>query len=264
MKTNFEERRQNRLEAYKRLAQKNEQKSADSYQFAKKIGSFIPMGQPILVGHHSESRHRRDLAKIDNAMRASIEADEKAAYYEGKAKHIEADRAIYSDDPNGLEKLREKLARLLANQETMKAVNKIVKSKAHEAEKVELIVRDGLLTEQQAIEILKPDFCGRVGFPSYALSNNNGVIANTRKRIEQLEKLESKQTSEQEINGVRIVENIEANRLQMFFDGKPSDEVRTKLKRSGFRWSPSEGAWQRHISNHAMYEARNIANGLQG
>ena len=263
MKTNFEERRQNRLEAYKRLAGKNKQESESSYQFAKKVGSFIPMGQPILVGHHSEGRHRRDLAKIDNAMRKSIEADEKAAYYEGRAKHIEADRAIYSDDPNGLEKLREKLARLLANQETMKAVNKIVKSKAPEAEKVELIVRDGLLTEKQAIEILKPDFCGRIGFPAYALSNNNGVIANTRKRIEQLERLESKQTTETEINGVRIVENIEANRLQLFFDGKPSDEIRTKLKRGGFRWSPSEGAWQRHISNYAMYEAKNIVNSIQ-
>lgn len=37
------------------------------------IGDHIPMGQPILVGHHSERRARRDAARMDNHMRASIE-----------------------------------------------------------------------------------------------------------------------------------------------------------------------------------------------
>jgi len=33
----------------------------------------IPLGQPILVGHHSEARHRRDLARHDRNMGRAIE-----------------------------------------------------------------------------------------------------------------------------------------------------------------------------------------------
>jgi hypothetical protein len=35
-------------------------------------------GQPILIGHHSEGPHRRAIARADNAMRASIDADDAA------------------------------------------------------------------------------------------------------------------------------------------------------------------------------------------
>ncbi len=60
----------------------NAEKEADTaYKTASNILSFIPPGQPILVGHHSEKRHRRDLEKSDNAMRRSVEATEKAGYY---------------------------------------------------------------------------------------------------------------------------------------------------------------------------------------
>jgi hypothetical protein len=34
----------------------------------------IPMGQPILVGHHSEGRHRRDIARAENNMRRGVDA----------------------------------------------------------------------------------------------------------------------------------------------------------------------------------------------
>lgn len=33
-----------------------------------------PLGQPILIGHHSEGRMRRDLARLDRAMRTAIDA----------------------------------------------------------------------------------------------------------------------------------------------------------------------------------------------
>ncbi len=41
---------------------------------AKAIGDMIPFGQPILVGHHSERRHRKDITRIDSAMGAGVEA----------------------------------------------------------------------------------------------------------------------------------------------------------------------------------------------
>ncbi len=53
------------------------------------IGSGIPMGQPILVGHHSEKRHRRDIERMQNLATRGVEA-----YKAGEAL---ADRAASSE-----------------------------------------------------------------------------------------------------------------------------------------------------------------------
>lgn len=49
----------------------------------------IPFGQPILVGHHSERKHRKILERADNAMRKSIEEGVKAQDYENRAEYWE-------------------------------------------------------------------------------------------------------------------------------------------------------------------------------
>lgn len=45
---------------------------------ADQILSNIPMGQPILVGHHSERRHRRDLARAEQGIRTAVEEGQRA------------------------------------------------------------------------------------------------------------------------------------------------------------------------------------------
>jgi hypothetical protein len=57
---------------------------------------------------------------------------------------------------------------------------------------------------------------------------------------------------------LRIIENPEIDRLQIVFPGKPDEETRKSLKSYGFRWSPSEGAWQRQLSNSARYAAEQV------
>jgi hypothetical protein len=53
---------------------------------AHQILDIIPPGQPILVGHHSEGRHRRDLARVDRYFEKAREEDEAAAYHEQRVK----------------------------------------------------------------------------------------------------------------------------------------------------------------------------------
>lgn len=84
-----QERAGARAERMEARSDKAEQESTSAYQRAKQIGDFIPFGQPILVGHHSERRHRRDIEKIDNAMRKSVELDEKAKHYADRAQNAE-------------------------------------------------------------------------------------------------------------------------------------------------------------------------------
>lgn len=258
MKSNYEEKREARKEAYERLAAKNAELSKASFTRASAIGSMIPMGQPILVGHHSEARHRRDVKRIDNAMRASIEADKKAAYYAEKAEAMESNGAISSDDPNALEKLQEKLEKLTKKQEMFKAVNKIVKSKKlSDLAKVEQMVALGI-SEAVAQKFLSTETFSGPGIPRYELTNNLANMKRIEQRIAQLKKLEAIPHSEEEINGVRLVVSPEDNRVQLFFPGKPSEEKRTELKRNGFRWAPSVGAWMAYLNAYAIHKAKNL------
>ncbi len=78
------DRKIERIEKLEGYAANAEKRSNLAYEAASRIGSFIPMGQPILVGHHSEKRHRRDISRIDNQMRKSVEESKKVDYFESK------------------------------------------------------------------------------------------------------------------------------------------------------------------------------------
>lgn len=263
MKHDFHERKQRRIDNAERLAEKNRQESTSRYKAAGAIGDMIPFGQPILVGHHSEKRHRRDIERIDNNMRKSVEASNKAKYYDEKAEAIASNNAISSDDPEALQKLRAKLEDLTKWQEFMKAANKILRNKKlGDAERVEQLMAMNC-PESAAMKLLLPDFANRIGF-SYQLTNNNGNMKRIADRIKRLESIEKLVTQEITIGPVKLVQNVEANRMQILFPDKPSEEVRKELKSHGFRWSPMEGAWQRHISNAAQYYAKQIVTKFYG
>jgi hypothetical protein len=55
------------------------------------------------------------------------------------------------------------------------------------------------------------------------------------------------------IGDVRVLQNTEQNRLQLFFPGKPEQEVIEKLKSRGFKWSPRNQAWQRQLTPNAIH-----------
>ncbi len=257
MRSNFEEKKANRVARYERLAQKFSQESESRYNLFHSLLSVIPMGQPILVGHHSEKGHRALLKKADNAMRTSVEADKKSAYYAERAEVVETNNAISSDDPQAIEKLQAKLDALIKNQELMKACNKITKSnKTSQAEKVELLMALGL-KESTANEILIPHY-GRVGVPSYKLTNNNANINTVRKRLEHLKKIEAHGNEEKTYGDIRVFANADENRVQIFFPSIPAEEIRKAMKGYGYRWAPSVGCWQAFYSNRAKWAAIEI------
>lgn len=66
------------------------------------------------------------------------------------------------------------------------------------------------------------------------------------------------ESQESEINGVRVVKNIQADRLQLFFEGKPAPDMISKLKHAAFKWSPTNGCWQRQLTSNAIYAAEKI------
>jgi hypothetical protein len=253
----YEIKKQNRIERYQELAEKNKRLSDQASNRAHEMASIIPIGQPILIGHYSESRDRRYRERIHNTFGKAVELDKKADYYENKVQSAENNNTISSDDPEAATKLKEKIEAAESNQTKMRGFNKCLRNKDNA----------GMLalgfSQSMIDELSKPDFCGRLGFVDYQLTNNNANIRRMKERLEEIEKRSQNITNEVTIGDVRILDNVEANRLQMFFPGKPDDEVRDELKHNGFRWSPREGSWQRFRSNYAIYIAKQIANKLQ-
>ena len=98
---------------------------------------------------------------------------------------------------------------------------------------------------------------------------NQANIRNKCKRLEELkkaraiveeEKAEGLKIGVSEKEGLRMENNHEAARVQLFFNGKPDDETRAKLKAYGFRWSPRFGAWQRQNTPNGLAVARQFFN----
>ena len=95
--------------------------------------------------------------------------------------------------------------------------------------------------------------------PDYELTSLRGKIKRVQARFDELDK--RAQQAEQPADGTKfpggeIVRNLEADRLQILFDEKPDEDTRAALKQNGFRWSPRYNAWQRKLTDNAMYDAR--------
>lgn len=56
-------------------------------------------------------------------------------------------------------------------------------------------------------------------------------------------------------DGWRVVSDFDADRVRIYFDGKPSDDLRASLKGAAWRWSPTAGAWQRKLTSAARQSA---------
>jgi antirestriction protein ArdC len=174
-------------------------------------------------------------------------------------------RPIISGEREAITKLEAKLRSEEQHHELMVQINKALR----EARRKKLTYKETLaflkergVADKMAVELLKPDFAGRTGFKGFELSNSSARIRKLKERIN-YEKRELAKREKAKEKGpelipatdehpeIQVVENAEANRLQLIFEGKPPEGLRQKLKKNGFRWSPRFGAWQRQLTNNA-------------
>jgi hypothetical protein len=257
----YEAKQEARRARLQRGAERARAQATVAHGAAARIWDAIPFGQPILVGHHSERRHRRDLSRADRAMRKSVEADKRSKELAARAASV-GTAGVSSDDPKAAEKLRAQLAALKRRQEEWKAINAAIRkhAKAGRAAQVAALIALGL-PNGAAEELLTPDFANRIGIANFQLQNNNANIRRIEKRLTELSARATAPEADV-VSGVvdgiayEIAENRPVNRLQISFAGKPSSEVRQRLKAGGFRWAPSQNAWQRQLSNAAWYQAK--------
>lgn len=237
----YQERKDARIDRLNARSQKAAAESMESFKRATEIADRIPMGQPILVGHHSENHARRDQEKIMRGMDKSVEAGKRAGYYAERAKAAADNTAISSDDPEALDKLHAKLECLQKAQERGKALNAYYRK--HKTLKGCDGVSDSEAERMEKQMLDQPERLRRP-IPAWMLSNRNAEINRLKKRIEKLQVVDAMEDTKIAFDGGVIVSNSDVNRVQILFDEKPDNAMRQKLKSCGFRWAQSEGAWQ--------------------
>ena len=217
-RSDYYERKEKKKEIYQERADKARRNSNQHHKNHERIANMIPMGQPILVDHYSANRHRRDIDKMNNEIGKAIKEDEKAEYYERKLESIEENTSISSDDPKAIEKLEKKIEQL----------------------------------EKQKAEIKSREHAW------YELPYVNKEIKRIKNRIQELKELEEIDFKEIVFNEGKVIHNKEINRIQIIFDNIPDEETRDFLKYKGFKWSRTQGAWQRLFNKNGIYAAKRV------
>lgn len=262
----YEERRAARIDRLRERADRARSHGQQTLDAGDDMLKQIPFGQPILIGHHSESRDRAYRGRAFNKIDRGLDELKNAERLEARADSAEKNRAISSDDPSAPDKIRAKVEALERRHATLKAANAILRRSPRDKKTGEkmlaLVALDGI-NEAIAHTLFEPDYMGRVGYPSYVLQNNNANIKRLKKRLEDLEAVADVETTEEEHDGFTIVENAEENRLQLIFPGKPDDQTRALLRRFGFRWSRYNQAWQRHLNGAGRAAAQMVARAIE-
>lgn len=262
-----EQRQEERRDRFLNRAETAARRSGTAWQASHDATSGIPAGQPIMVGHHSEGAHRRAIGRSNSSMRVCVDEQEKAKYYAGRAASV-GNAGISSTDPDAVRKLMLKLLGLQITQERMKAANSVIRSKSKkkypdQAAKILALVGLGF-SEAEAKKLFEPDFCARVGFPSYKLSNNGSNMKRIQERIKELGSLTEIEDEEYSLFdgwlGVEI--NQHEGRVCLRNGSKPSKGVRDIYGRNGFNWSPTNEVWSRKLTRNAIGSIKTIEQAL--
>ena len=209
------------------------QEAAERYK--KQYGDWVNKNNANDAGHvsimisggsnYNMKAHERWSARNDKLMKEYIEINDR---FESALKP-KTDDVIHDGDPDALERLKAKLDKEQLQHNAYIEHNKKARKEC---------------TEQ---------------LPTYVLQNSNGRLKALRDRIARLEKTKAIQEEsgpkQVDFEGGYVIENIEIGRVQIFFDEKPEEAMRTKLKGHGWNWSFKNMAWQRQNTANAWLDA---------
>lgn len=187
----YRERREARAERLRQWADKRDARSAAAFGTAHTIADGIPLGQPILVGHHSEKRARRDQDRIHAGMRAGIDHADKAAAMRSRADNIDAaaDHAIYRDDSDAPERLAERIAELEAERARWTAYNAACRMAGRSTADALALLDDRQRASLESVAKYAAYQLRKAGqAPGYVTSNLSGQISKARDRLATIEK----------------------------------------------------------------------------
>lgn len=253
----YAKRRAARLDRLRRRAAKLRLESAQLSVASHNATAGIPFGQPILVGHHSEGRHRRAIERAQNLCRKSCATWEAAKRADSRADGCENRDAIDSDDPDAPDLLRAKISELEIRRDTMKAHNAAYrKAKGDLARMVLDDATRASYEREKARWFMGPE--NWQPWPAYSLSNLGKNLKRYKDRLAEVEALgEMGDVPDKTENGVTLSIDQRAGRVYFFTPGK-NEKATELLRRRGWVWARSAGAWSRKITANAVVVARRL------
>jgi hypothetical protein len=188
-----------------------------------------------------------NLKRMNTEMRAW---DEFRAWRE---RYIRRAHAVKTKSPeeelddalNDLEKQR-------AQHELMIGVNKIVRSKVLDHEKIIAIMENYELSGKTATALLSG------GFRGFQLTNHNAKIKRLEEKVLIMKARILRKETWEPIAFPGGTIDIENDRVVIRHDEKPAREVISALKESGFRWSPNWKCWCRKHTGNAVAAAKRV------
>jgi len=156
-----------------------------------------------------------------------------------------------------LDRYKAELAGMQANHIKMKEGNKIIVKAKKEGKDI-----SQLLINTYGVAPHMVDWCMKFGF---GLTNNNANMKRVEQRIKEMEVKESRRNenpiTKYLFEGGEFLVNYEVDRIQIFFDTRPTSEELTAWKAKGlntYNWSPSVKAWQRKITPNALWHIKQM------
>lgn len=223
------------------------------------------------AGGYNNARHEKKMNRLDSLFSKNDRTlDPRDNVYLDKIKGILSNRSISAGDENAIGKLQRKYDTLKAEMENGKAMN------AYFRKNKTLVGFPGISEEAAKAFDAKNasgDYFAGQPFMAYRLQNGNAELRRIQGRIDELKRAQSAAEAAKanpeaaaaemaarypKVEGVEVQENAEQMRVQLRFPGKPDDETRTLLKSYGFRWSPTQGAWQRQLNGNGKYAAKKV------
>jgi hypothetical protein len=234
------ERLENKLRKRQEWAESRQRDADRCFEAAHKATENIPLGQPILVGHHSENGHRAALARSDSNMAKGCESLAMAEHHEAKAGGIEhqLENSVFSDDGDAVEQLEARIAEREAKRERMKKIN--AAHKRFVEDPASLDAADLTEAEKKAIREYVPAYSWEPHpFPPYSFQNLGASIRRDKERIEDIKRRTVRAAKAEQAGGVVVEETGEWCRVT--FAEKPDRSVLGALKAAGFHWGA--GSW---------------------
>ncbi|MCF1502166.1 hypothetical protein L0F51_00095 [Afifella sp. H1R] len=217
----------------------------------------------------------RNRKRMDTAAKRGAEISDHVARSKNAAKrrafpHGAPGKAIRSNNPDALALLAQKRANLIAERDALKTANAVLRkaerSGADEAEMAAAVAAAMGWKQSTARTFITPNYMGKRGAEGFRFQSLGAEIRRIDKRIDaisaQVDRGEVEKTKETAAGDVRIVEDPEAGRIQLFFPDKPDEATRSLLKSRGFRWAPSAGAWQRHLNQNGRCAVEHVMKAL--
>lgn len=93
--------------------------------------------------------------------------------------------------------------------------------------------------------------------PVITEKNSIFSLLETAQQVQE-DKEQVRENKEFSFEGGTIILNYDMDRVQIKHDSKPPYEVIQQLKKAAFKWSPSQGCWQRQLTTNALYSVHQL------